>query len=110
MKASPKAFSSTVDTGIPTGYSYFPKEISQLPRRQVPAHLTFVLSQPRTLIDTLLLHSWLWVPSLVFESEQEKGGHFAAHEVPELLVDDLRNMFGKGSRAYGVVPGKTGYE
>ncbi|TEB22768.1 alpha/beta-hydrolase [Coprinellus micaceus] len=86
MKASPKAFSSTVDTGIPTGYSYFPKEISQLPR------------------------SWLWVPSLVFESEQEKGGHFAAHEVPELLVRDLRKMFGKGSPAYGVVPGKTGYK
>ncbi|KAF7302727.1 EHN domain-containing protein [Mycena chlorophos] len=45
----------------------------------------------------------------VFESEHTKGGHFAAHEVPELLVDDLRRMFGKGGPAYGVVPGKNGY-
>lgn len=46
---------------------------------------------------------------MVFESKHEKGGHFAAHEVPELLVSDLRKMFGRGSVAYGVVPGKSGY-
>ena len=39
----------------------------------------------------------------------EKGGHFAAHEVPELLADDLRRMFGIGGPAFGVVTGKSGY-
>jgi hypothetical protein len=39
----------------------------------------------------------------------DKGGHFAAHEVPELLVDDLRKMFGKGGPAFGVVSGNKGY-
>lgn len=46
---------------------------------------------------------------LVFESEHDKGGHFAAHEQPEALAGDLRRMFGKGGPAYGVVPGKNGY-
>ena len=41
--------------------------------------------------------------------EHDKGGHFAAFEVPEYLADDLRNMFGIGGPAFGVVPGKSGY-
>ena len=32
---------------------------------------------------------------VVFEGEHEKGGHFAAHEVPESLVGDLRKMYAK---------------
>ena len=47
---------------------------------------------------------------LVFESEHESGGHFAAFEVPHQLVGDLRKMYGKGGPAHGVVPGKTGYD
>ena len=45
----------------------------------------------------------------MFESEHDKGGHFAAFEGPEKLVGDLRKMYGKGGPAYGVVPGKDGY-
>lgn len=30
---------------------------------------------------------------VVFEKEQDKGGHFAAWEQPEALVEDLRDMF-----------------
>jgi len=45
----------------------------------------------------------------VFESEHESGGHFAAHEKPEVLVGDLRKMFGKGGPAFGVVREKNGY-
>jgi len=37
------------------------------------------------------------------------GGHFAAHERPEELADDLFKMFGKGGGAYGVIDGKEGY-
>lgn len=46
---------------------------------------------------------------VVFESEREQGGHFAAWEMPEAIVDDLRKMFGRKGGAYGVVKGKDGY-
>lgn len=46
---------------------------------------------------------------VIFESENEKGGHLAAHEQPEMLVRDVRKMFGKGGPAFGVVKGRTGY-
>ncbi|TFK63129.1 alpha/beta-hydrolase [Pluteus cervinus] len=72
---------------IPHGVSYFPKELVTLPK------------------------SWVArAANIVFESQHDKGGHFAAHEVPELLVADLRKMFGKGGPAYGVIPTKVGYE
>ncbi|KAI0075138.1 alpha/beta-hydrolase [Panus rudis PR-1116 ss-1] len=70
----------------PFGVSLFPKE------------LTFA---PSTWIQTL--------GNLVYEARHDKGGHFAAHEQPEVLADDLRKMFGKGGPAFGVVPGKSGY-
>lgn len=47
---------------------------------------------------------------VVFESDYEDGGHFAAHERPKQLADDLFKMFGKGGGAYGVVKGKQGYD
>ncbi|EIN09294.1 alpha/beta-hydrolase [Punctularia strigosozonata HHB-11173 SS5] len=71
---------------IPMGQSYFPKELDSSPK--------------------------LWARTagnVVFESEWPSGGHFAAHEQPEALATDLRNMFGKGGKAYGVVSGKDGY-
>ncbi|TFK40468.1 Alpha/Beta hydrolase protein [Crucibulum laeve] len=77
---------ATSKTTIPMGYSYFPKEIVKLPKR------------------------WLRAPNLVFESDHTSGGHFAAHEKPKELVDDLRKMFGKGGPAFGVVHGRSGYD
>ncbi|KAJ7062249.1 Alpha/Beta hydrolase protein [Mycena amicta] len=71
---------------IPFGTSYFPKEVLIAPR-----------------IWTRLLGK------VVFSAEHAKGGHFAAHEVPEALVGDLRKMFGKAGPAFAVVPGRTGY-
>ncbi|KAF8654611.1 hypothetical protein AX16_003523 [Volvariella volvacea WC 439] len=50
------------------------------------------------------------VANVVFESQHDSGGHFAAHEKPQALVGDLRKMFGKGGPAYGVVEGKGGYD
>jgi hypothetical protein len=47
---------------------------------------------------------------VVYIGENEKGGHFASYEVPELLAGNLRKMFGKGGGAYGVVKGKDGYK
>ncbi|KAG7085364.1 hypothetical protein E1B28_002927 [Marasmius oreades] len=71
-------------TTIPYGVSYFPKEMAPGPL------------------------SWLTDRNVVFHAYHDKGGHFAAHEVPELLVGDMRKMFGKGGPAYGVVKGKDG--
>ncbi|KAI3609549.1 epoxide hydrolase [Moniliophthora roreri] len=78
-------FGSGPEPTIPVGYSFFPKEIGLGPK------------------------SWYTDKHIVFTSDHERGGHFAAHEKPDALVADLRKMFGKGGPAYGVVPGKDGY-
>ncbi|THU92126.1 alpha/beta-hydrolase [Dendrothele bispora CBS 962.96] len=77
---------------IPMGASYFPKSVAIPPR------------------------SWVRTTgNLVFESEHSSGGHFAAYEKPNELVEDLRNMFGrkKGEAkgpAFGVVDGRNGFQ
>ncbi|KAL8741532.1 MAG: hypothetical protein Q9190_005875 [Brigantiaea leucoxantha] len=78
---------------VKLGISHFPKEIGPLPK--------------------------LWARTLgpiVYEKVNESGGHFAAWERPESIVEDLRIMFGKvgagaggGGGAYGVVKGRDGY-
>jgi microsomal epoxide hydrolase len=55
---------------IPTGCAIFPKEIARPPRRWAERQYNVV--------------HW---------SEQPQGGHFAALEEPELLVDDVREFF-----------------
>ncbi|KAL1745740.1 Alpha/Beta hydrolase protein [Schizophyllum fasciatum] len=71
---------------IPLGLSFFPRELSRFPK------------------------AWTRkMGNVVFEADHDRGGHFAAYEVPGLLVDDLRRMFGKGGAAYGVVDGAYGY-
>ncbi|KAJ9610801.1 hypothetical protein H2200_005578 [Cladophialophora chaetospira] len=47
---------------------------------------------------------------VVLMKEHDKGGHFAAWEVPDALVGDLREMFGRGGGAEGVVKGRSGYD
>ena len=63
--------------------------------------------------EELVLMPKLWnktMGNLVFESEYEKGGHFAAWERPDAIVSDLRTMFGRGGGAFGVVEGTDGYD
>ncbi|KAF8743762.1 hypothetical protein AX14_000729 [Amanita brunnescens Koide BX004] len=79
------SFWETEAVSVPVGYSYFPKELAIIPRR------------------------WLKAPNLIWESEHTNGGHFAAYEVPEQFVGDLRKMFGKNGPAAGIVPGQNGY-
>lgn len=55
---------------VPTACAVFPKEISIPPRRWVEAHYN--------------LTRW---------TEMPRGGHFAAMEEPELLVEDVRGFF-----------------
>lgn len=74
--------------------------------------LRFSIPQKPTYNFKFRLHissRWLKAPNLVFESQHDSGGHFAAHEKPQELVGDLRKMFGRGGPAFGVVPGKVGY-
>ncbi|KAH9974902.1 Alpha/Beta hydrolase protein [Lactifluus volemus] len=71
---------------VPIGISFFPKELARFPRGLLRAKA-----------------------KVVFESEHDTGGHFAAYEEPEALVDDLRKMFGKSGPAASVVPGCPGY-
>jgi hypothetical protein len=64
---------------VKLGLSYFPKDL-----------LVFPPCYGRTL------------GPVVFEKVHTEGGHFAAYEKPELLVADLRAMFGRGGGAEDV--------
>lgn len=61
---------------VPLGLSYFPKDL---------------VIPPRTWGRTL--------GPVVFETVHKDGGHFAAHERPEILAKDLQTMFGSGGGA-----------
>jgi hypothetical protein len=63
--------------------------------------------------EELSLRPKLWhhmMGEIVFMREHDKGGHFAAWEVPERLVEDLREMFGRGGGAEGCVDGRSGFD
>ncbi|PIL35240.1 hypothetical protein GSI_03030 [Ganoderma sinense ZZ0214-1] len=66
---------------VPLGISHFPREVARLPK------------------------SWMrLLGNVVFQSDHDQGGHFAAYEQPEKLADDLRRMFGAGGPAHGTFP------
>ena len=73
--------------GVKLGIAYNPKELRPVPK-----------TWARTL------------GPVVYEAQNESGGHFYATEKPDLLARDLRTMFGTGGGAYGVVKGKNGYD
>ena len=79
--------SQTLSRDVPVGVSIFPKEIHLLP-----------IAYMKTLAR------------VVFVQTHASGGHFAAYEKPDDLVDDLRKMFGRGGAAHGVVKGRSGYD
>ncbi|VDB86669.1 unnamed protein product [Peniophora sp. CBMAI 1063] len=72
----------------------------------VPIGISVFAGEPTTPPE-----SWIspYGDRVVQSVRHERGGHFAAYEVPELLVGDLRKMFGKGGPAYRVVEGNDGY-
>ncbi|EGE02283.1 epoxide hydrolase [Trichophyton equinum CBS 127.97] len=60
----------------------------------------------------ILAFPMLWcryIGDVVRESEFDKGGHFAAWEVPDVLAADIQGFFGKEGQAYGIVSGADGY-
>lgn len=64
---------------VKLGMSYFPKDLAL---------------QPKTWGRTL--------GPVVSERVHKDGGHFAAHERPEQLVEDLEDMFGEGGGAWDI--------
>ncbi|VDB84733.1 unnamed protein product [Peniophora sp. CBMAI 1063] len=80
-------FFKVYDVNVPIGLSVFAGELTTPPESWISPYGDRVVQSIR----------------------HKRGGHFAAYEVPELLVDDLRKMFGKGGPAYRVVGGKDGY-
>ncbi|KAF7880007.1 uncharacterized protein EAF02_007644 [Botrytis sinoallii] len=72
---------------VKLGLAYNPKDLENVPKRW-----------GRTL------------GHVVYEVENDSGGHFNSHEKPDLLVRDLRAMFGKGGGAFSIVKGRNGYE
>jgi pimeloyl-ACP methyl ester carboxylesterase len=82
----PKAFeASQIFINVPLGIARFSKDLILLPK--------------------------LWNQTLgpvVLENEYE-GGHFAAWERPDAIVEDLRAMFGENGGVYEVVSGKCGH-
>jgi hypothetical protein len=79
-KDEPKATRFWDWTNVPLGVSQFPKDIVGVPR--------FIL---RTL------------GSIYYEKWHSSGGHFAAYEKPQNLVEDLREFYGPGGSAHGLV-------
>lgn len=72
--------------GVKMGMAHSPKELRVLPS-----------SWTRTRGD------------IVFERTHNGGGHFFAYERPENLIADVRDMFGKGGGAAGVIEQLDGY-
>lgn len=84
-RLSPRQIISWV-SNVKIGISHFPRDIS------------------------VLRSTWTRTAgNCVFEKEHTSGGHFAAWERPKEIVEDLREMFGKGGGAYNVVSGRSGY-
>lgn len=44
---------------------------------------------------------------VVYESRKTRGGHFAAHEMPEEITKDLFAMFGKSGKCYKIIKPKA---
>ncbi|CAL5865980.1 uncharacterized protein PFLUO_LOCUS187 [Penicillium psychrofluorescens] len=86
-----------------------PKGISYDPLREYIPHVKLgVAHLPReiSIVPTI------WAAALgpvVRQSEHARGGHFATWEVPNVVIEDLQAMFGRGGPCYEVVPGKDGY-
>lgn len=74
-------------SGVPFGWSRFPKELRVRPK------------------------SWAYsIGQMVHFSDNERGGHFAATEQPQVIASDLIQMFKRGGPCYGVVTSRNGYE
>ncbi|KAH8693620.1 epoxide hydrolase [Talaromyces proteolyticus] len=81
-----EVISRPLPSSVKVAMANFPKEILQFPT------------------------SWIQAAgNVVRETDYDKGGHFAAWEVPELLVQDVKAFLAKSGAGYGAVSGQDGY-
>lgn len=81
-----QVFSSRIPDSVKIAVANFPKELIQTPS------------------------SWLKaIGNIVKETDYDKGGHFAAWEAPELLVQDLKALVGEFGGGYGVISSNDGH-
>ncbi|KAJ5634838.1 hypothetical protein N7528_002680 [Penicillium herquei] len=71
---------------VKIGFVHLPREISVVPRTWAAA-----------------------MGPVVQQTEYDRGGHFAAWEVPEVIERDLQMMFGKGGPCFGIISDRDGY-
>lgn len=62
---------------LPAGCSVFPNELYRAPRSWCESHM----------------------PNLIHWNKLDRGGHFAAFEVPDLFISEVRSCFGKLRRS-----------
>lgn len=93
-----ESFHTDTDSGIT-----FEKTMSYIPQVKLGlAHL------PREI--SIVPSTWaVGLGPVVWQSEHTKGGHFAAWEVPDVIVQDLNAMFGRGGPCFKAVPDKDGF-
>ncbi|KAG2019346.1 hypothetical protein GB937_005260 [Aspergillus fischeri] len=83
--------------------------LGQVLGARAPQNVRFAVAQFRKEL-VMLPRAWYRdIGNVVRETEFERGGHFAAWEVPELLAADLKGFLGKGGPAYGAVADRDGY-
>jgi hypothetical protein len=100
--ASVRIYYEAIHGGTIKGDSY-KALVAYIPRVKLAiAHL------PREIV--VIPCSWAaGLGPVVQQTEHAHGGHFAAWEVPESIVQDLRAMFGRTGPCHGAVLGKDGY-
>jgi hypothetical protein len=76
---------------------------------RAPQNVRFAVAQFR---EEIIMWPMAWYRSIgnvVQETEYDRGGHFAAWEVPELLASDIKRFVGNNGPAYGAVADRDGY-
>lgn len=83
--------------------------LEQVLGARAPRSVCFAVAQFR---EELIMWPMAWYRSIgnvVQETEYDRGGHFAAWEVPELLASDIKRFLGNNGPAYGAVADSDGY-
>ncbi|KAJ5635215.1 epoxide hydrolase [Penicillium longicatenatum] len=83
--------------------------MTQMFDARAPENVRFAVAQFKREIVQWPMAWYRAIGNVVKETEFERGGHFAAWEVPELVAGDLKEFLGKDGPAYAVIEGKDGY-
>jgi len=83
--------------------------LAQMFDARAPANVRFAVAQFKREIIQWPMAWYRAIGNVVQETEFERGGHFAAWEVPELVAGDLKEFLGKGGPAYAAIESKDGY-